>query len=57
MSNPFMSYTSGSGSSSSTISVNGVKANANGNITIPVGASSLSSLNDCAIEHLQMRSS
>ena len=49
MTSSFMNYTSGSTSSSSTISVNGVKANANGNITIPVGASYLSSLNDCSI--------
>ena len=48
MSNPFMASSSGS-STAANISVNGVKANANGNITIPVGASSLSSLNDCTI--------
>ena len=48
MSNPFMSSSSGS-STAANISVNGVKANANGNITIPVGASYLSSLNDCII--------
>ena len=48
MSNPFMSRSSGS-STAANISVNGVKANANGNITIPVGASYISSLNDCSI--------
>ena len=47
MSNPFMSTTGSS--TAANILVNGVKANANGNITIPVGASYLSSLNNCSI--------